>query len=115
MGWPRAAEFDDLVAAHASRLKAAVLIGADRALIAQALARHAPQVVVVEVDLDDTDPVRLMDAVVDRAAALAGPGDVVLLAPACASMDQFVSYAHRGEMFADAVRRRVGAAAEQDG
>jgi UDP-N-acetylmuramoylalanine--D-glutamate ligase len=49
-----------------------------------------------------------MDLVVATAGDLARPGDTVLLAPACASMDQFVSYAHRGDAFADAVRRRLG-------
>ena len=111
-GLAKGGRFDDLVVAHAGRLRAAVLIGADRRLIAEALARHAPQVVVVEVDVDDTDPVTgpvaLMDEVVARAGELARPDDVVLLSPACASMDRFVSYAHRGREFAQAVRRRVG-------
>jgi UDP-N-acetylmuramoylalanine--D-glutamate ligase len=104
-GLAKGARFDDLVTAHARRLHAAVLIGRDRELIADALARHAPQVPVVTLDLKDTGPVQLMDAVVTRARELAGPGDTVLLAPACASMDQFDSYAHRGEEFAAAVRR----------
>ncbi len=107
-GLAKGGRFDDLVAAHAGRIRAAVLIGTDRAVIAEALARHAPQVVVVEVAVDDTDPVALMDAVVAASAELAVDGDVVLLSPACASMDQFVSYAHRGGLFAEAVRRRVG-------
>jgi UDP-N-acetylmuramoylalanine--D-glutamate ligase len=45
-----------------------------------------------------------MRSAVHRAAALAGPGDVVLLAPAAASMDQFRDYAARGRAFTDAVR-----------
>ena len=48
-------------------------------------------------------PVDPMPEAVRRAAELAGPGDVVLLAPAAASMDQFRDYAHRGDAFAAAV------------
>jgi UDP-N-acetylmuramoylalanine--D-glutamate ligase len=93
---------EDLVRAHAGRLRAVVLLGQDRALIAEALARHAPDVPVVDVASTDTD---VMDRVVQAAAGLARPGDVVLLAPAAASMDLFRDYAARGDAFADAVRR----------
>ncbi len=50
-----------------------------------------------------------MEDAVRRAAALARPGDVVLLAPACASFDMFRSYGHRGDVFQDAVRALAGA------
>jgi UDP-N-acetylmuramoylalanine--D-glutamate ligase len=102
-GLAKGATFDDLVEQARDRLRAVVLIGADRAAIAEALARHAPDVPVVEVDSGDTD---LMDRIVEVAASFAQPGDTVLLAPGCASMDQFVNYAARGDSFVDAVVRR---------
>ncbi|MDQ1288958.1 MAG: UDP-N-acetylmuramoylalanine--D-glutamate ligase [Actinomycetota bacterium] len=114
-GLAKGATFDDLVRGQASRLRGAVLLGRDAGLIADALARHAPEVPTVRVDVADTGPVQLMDAVVDRAGRLARPGDTVLLAPACASMDQFDSYAHRGNEFAAAVRRLLGPGASADG
>ena len=101
-GLAKGAEFDDLVKGAAGRLRAAVLLGADRALIGAALARHAPDVPVVEVSGTDTGA---MDDVVRAALGLARPGDTVLLAPACASMDMFTNYAERGDAFAAAVRR----------
>ncbi len=45
-----------------------------------------------------------MEEAVRRARALARPGDLVLLAPACSSFDMFTSYAHRGDVFVEAVR-----------
>ncbi|MYQ38108.1 UDP-N-acetylmuramoyl-L-alanine--D-glutamate ligase [Streptomyces sp. SID4921] len=100
-GLAKGATFDELVTGAAKRLKGVVLMGADRALIREALARHAPEVPVVDLDRTDTGA---MSAAVREAARLAGPGDTVLLAPACASMDMFVNYNKRGEAFADAVR-----------
>jgi UDP-N-acetylmuramoylalanine--D-glutamate ligase len=48
-----------------------------------------------------------LDAAVNRAAKAAQPGDVVLLAPACASFDQFQNYEHRGKTFKEIVARLV--------
>ena len=56
----------------------------------------------------------VMDAVVARAADHARPGDTVLLAPACASMDMFRDYSARGDAFAAAVRRFTGPDATGD-
>ncbi|MEV8591911.1 UDP-N-acetylmuramoyl-L-alanine--D-glutamate ligase [Streptomyces sp. NPDC052012] len=100
-GLAKGATFDELVAKSAKRLRGAVLIGADRALIREALARHAPEVPVV--DLERTDTGAMLQAV-QEAQRLARPGDTVLLAPACASMDMFANYNRRGEAFAQAVR-----------
>ena len=100
-GLLRGAEIDDLVERFAGRLRGAVLIGADRARIAESLARHAPDLPVV--DLADTDT-GAMDRAVVAAARLAQPGDVVLLAPA-ASMDMFANYGARGDAFTAAVAR----------
>ncbi|MDX2533747.1 UDP-N-acetylmuramoyl-L-alanine--D-glutamate ligase [Streptomyces scabiei] len=100
-GLAKGATFDELVAGAAGRLRGAVLIGADRALIREALARHAPEVPVVDLDRTDTGA---MPAAVREARTLARAGDTVLLAPACASMDMFVNYNKRGDAFAEAVR-----------
>jgi UDP-N-acetylmuramoylalanine--D-glutamate ligase len=95
-------DVDELVCAAAPRLRAVVLLGADRARIKGALARHAPDVPVVEAAGTDTGA---MDLVVEAAARLAGPGDTVLLAPAAQSFDMFRDYPARGDAFAAAVRR----------
>ncbi|MEU8759205.1 UDP-N-acetylmuramoyl-L-alanine--D-glutamate ligase [Streptomyces sp. NPDC048659] len=100
-GLAKGAAFDELVTNAAKRLRGVVLIGRDRELIREALARHAPEVPVVDLDRTDTGA---MSAAVREAASLARPGDTVLLAPACASMDMFTNYNKRGEAFADAVR-----------
>lgn len=101
-GLLKGADVDDLVAAAAPRLRAAVLIGRDREQIAAAIARHAPEVPVIDVAATDTGA---MDLVVRHAARLVQPGDVVLLAPAAASMDMFDNYGARGDAFAAAVQR----------
>ena len=101
-GLAKGATFDDLVKATATRLRGVVLMGRDRDVIANALRRHAPEIPIVVVESGDTEA---MDRVVDAAATMAQPGDTVLLAPGCASMDMFADYAARGDAFADAVRR----------
>ncbi|WP_406449179.1 UDP-N-acetylmuramoyl-L-alanine--D-glutamate ligase [Streptomyces sp. NBC_00876] len=107
-GLAKGATFDELVTGCAKRLRGVVLMGADRALIREALARHAPEVPVVDLDRTDTGA---MSEAVREAARLARPGDTVLMAPACASMDMFVNYNKRGEAFADAVRARAAESA----
>jgi UDP-N-acetylmuramoylalanine--D-glutamate ligase len=127
-GLLKGASVDETVRRVASRLAGAVLIGRDRAMVAEALSRHAPDVPVVQVvageDIamhataespvtyvthvvplsDETVGTRVMNAAVAAARDLAEPGDAVLLAPAGASFDQFTGYADRGDAFVAAVR-----------
>jgi UDP-N-acetylmuramoylalanine--D-glutamate ligase len=100
------APVDALVAEVAPRLRGVVLLGTDQEPFAAALARHAPDVPVHRVPARDDEP---MISAVRAAGAMAGEGDVVLLAPAAKSHDQFASYAHRGTAFTEAVRAAVGA------
>ncbi|MFC1443875.1 UDP-N-acetylmuramoyl-L-alanine--D-glutamate ligase [Streptacidiphilus sp. N1-10] len=102
-GLAKGADMDPLVAGAAKVLRGVVLMGADRALIREALARHAPEVPVIELQ-DGQTGAPAMDAAVRAAAGLARPGDTVLLAPACASMDMFTNYGERGDLFAAAAR-----------
>ena len=99
-GQAKGTTFDELVGRFAGRLRGAALLGVDRQVIADALARHAPEVPVFATDLDDDEAMR---QVVTWAASVAQPGDVVLLAPGCASLDMYSGYAARGDAFAAAV------------
>ena len=96
------ADIDALVGSAGPRLRGVVLLGADRDVIRRSLARHAPDVPVVEAVRTDTGA---MDLVVAEAARLAEPGDTVLLAPAAQSFDMFRDYPARGDAFAAAVGR----------
>lgn len=101
-GLLKGAKVEQLVTQVRDRLVGAVLLGTDREVFAAALARHAPHLPVRVVDSGDDNA---MHEVVAAAAQLARPGDVVLLAPAAASIDMFRDYAHRGRAFAAAVAR----------
>ena len=114
-GLLKGAEVDPLVAEVAGVLRGVVLIGRDRARIAEALRRHAPDVPVVELASGDDgdaagpdEPQQTMDRAVAEAARMATGGDTVLLAPAAASMDMFTNYGHRGRSFVLAVGRVAG-------
>ncbi|MDN5724945.1 MAG: UDP-N-acetylmuramoyl-L-alanine--D-glutamate ligase [Propionibacteriales bacterium] len=101
-GQAKGTSFDDLVTGVADRLRGVVLLGVDREVVADALRRHAPNVPVKMINTTDTGA---MAHAVAAAATLAQSGDAVLLAPGCASLDMYDSYAARGDAFAAAVRQ----------
>lgn len=103
-GLTKGANMDSLLAKCANRIKIAILIGTDRGLIETAINKHSKSIKIEQID-KTTDSTTFMDEIVKYAKSVAQPGDTVLLAPACASMDQFRSYAERGELFAAAVKR----------
>ena len=88
-------DFSPLRAAFTGKVRAAILIGRDARALGAALEgvsalHYAPS----------------LEAAVECAARVAQPGDTVLLSPACASLDMFRDYKHRGDVFAGAVQRR---------
>jgi UDP-N-acetylmuramoylalanine--D-glutamate ligase len=112
-GLAKGAEMSDLITQVGSRLRGVVLIGTDRELIAQELQSKFPNVALIRVDPKpghdrSSANNEFMNQIVTEAKQLAKDGDAVLLAPACASMDQFVSYGDRGDRFAKSVREIVG-------
>ena len=106
-GLAKGAKMDELIQRTSSRIKAAIIIGKDGELIATALSKHAPEVQLHRIT-GTSGAEELMDQVVSCALEIASAGDTVLLAPACASMDQFASYAERGNLFKASVSRLVG-------
>jgi UDP-N-acetylmuramoylalanine--D-glutamate ligase len=87
-GQGKGGDFDRLATSIAGHLRAVILIGEDAPLLAEAFE-----------GLASTEYAGDMRAAVDRAAEIAEAGDTVLLAPACASFDQYPNYMARGEEF----------------
>jgi UDP-N-acetylmuramoylalanine--D-glutamate ligase len=86
-------DFTPLAAAFRGKVRHVVLIGKDAEAVAAALEGTCT-----------IERAPTLEAAVRAAAAAARPGDTVLLSPACASLDMFRDYAHRGQVFAAAVR-----------
>lgn len=111
-GLAKGAQMGELVERIKSRVRVAILIGEDRELIAKELSEHAPAIEILRIDTPSQyskggDDNSLMETVIRAAKERAISGDTVLLAPACASMDQFISYGDRGDRFRTAVEKVV--------
>lgn len=111
-GLAKGAQMQELVTRAKSRIKVAILFGQDRDLIAEAIRQSAPNVEIVLIDTPERykkggSDNSLMEEIIRTALSRAKAGDTVLLAPACASMDQFISYSDRGERFKAAVEQVV--------
>lgn len=92
----KGADFTELGPILNDCARAVVLLGRDAERISAVVPQGMPTVRVGD-----------MDQAVERAVELAQPGDRVLLSPACASLDMYRSYEERGQVFVDAVRRRL--------
>ncbi len=105
-GLLKGVDISSLVKKYQSKLVAAIVIGKERSEVLNAFATNAPNVPVVEVLAESGEQV--MIEAVAAAHGFASAEDVILLAPAAASMDQFKDYADRGNSFAHAARALIG-------
>lgn len=96
-GYDRGENFDELGAALAGRAKAVIALGATQEKIIAAVRDHRTG------QTPPVQPVGDLPAAVSLAGKLTGPGDVVLLSPACPSYDMFVNYEQRGQVFVQLV------------
>jgi UDP-N-acetylmuramoylalanine--D-glutamate ligase len=103
-GLAKGAAMDELAQRCKNRIKAAILIGSDAPIIKEALLKQAPNLAIYSTD-PNLKGMDLMGRVMSIVKEIAVSGDVVLLAPACASMDQFKNYADRGESFTLAAKQ----------
>lgn len=108
-GQLKGVDLGSLIADHAARMRAVIVIGSEQAALLSQLAQHAPTIPVIAITPGQTE--RVMIEAVEAAAKVAQAGDTVLLAPAAASYDQFRDYADRGDRFQAAVRALDGGGA----
>ncbi|MEN9923184.1 MAG: hypothetical protein RIS09_698 [Actinomycetota bacterium] len=94
-------DFSELVQSVGKYLKSAILVGRDQQRIAAALEKYAPNV--TRFSFPGVELENFKEAI-EKASEIAIAGDVILLAPACASWDMFENYAHRGQVFEEVVR-----------
>lgn len=95
-GLLKGVDISNLVTKFSKILKAAIVIGLEREPVVEALRKNSPNTEIFEIDVARD---QVMQEAVRKAKELASSGDVVLLAPAAASMDQFLDYADRGDAF----------------
>lgn len=111
-GLAKGARFGDLVSTIHDQLKAVVVIGVDQEPMREALTHYASDIPVTYIDPELPENSQgksqsVMHRCLKAAISYAEPSDVILLAPACASMDQFVSYADRGNQFSQEAQAMV--------
>ena len=95
-GRDKGGDFRELVTRHRERIRLALVLGKESVRILNEITPIVP----VECAHD-------MPEALAKASIAAHPGDTVLLSPGCSSFDMYTSYAHRGEVFTQCVRRQV--------
>ncbi len=98
-GDAKGADLNELAPAVTAHCKAVIVMGKDGPVIEQSLHGQLPVYRAGQ-----------MIEAVDIAGSVAQPGDIVLLSPACASLDQYKNYSQRGDLFSQAVKQREQAA-----